>query len=958
MRIGIIASVIFLLLAQGLGVATLLDASRRSAIDAATSLTDRAGNAVQDAVNRLLFQVDATLASLPALALPFLSDASGSEAGGVGGRFDQAGVNNLLRNINSQNFAYRDLILVDGSGRPLAAALPASRRRPPPISIGPGYVSAGLAAVGLSVSEPVRNTASGEWALFFSRPLSLPVLGNVHGLAEVQVAALTGIMAPGIETPGLRIWLERTDGTILAATTQDRGRRLEAASDASTIGVIRPSRLDGREVILTTWQTLYPALRLTVEMDVEQALAGWRMSRHRTALITLLFAVLLVALMVVLLVWLAQRDRAETDRVLWRRQLENALNSMADGFVMFDAEDRLVVSNQTYRDMYSISAPFIQPGARFDDIVREGARRGQYPQLEGADVEANIDCFIKDLKRRRRLGTMQRIERLLPDGRWLLLTERPMPDGGMVGIRTDITELKRAMAELGTARDLAQRASTAKGMFLARMSHELRTPLNAVFGFAELLLQSGNLGAEQREQLGLVYNAAAHLRDVVNTLLDLSKAEARGFELKPRPSSLRPLAEVCAALVAPEVERRRIALALDVDPRLPATVLVDPLCLRQILLNLLSNAIKFTPAGGRVVMRLRSTETPGRMRIEVEDSGTGIPPEKRDLLFREFSQISAPVESGAPGTGLGLAISAQLVAAMGGRIGCDSAPVRGALFWVDIPVQTVTEADLAPPTPSPAAPAAETGSQRPLRLLVADDIMVNRTLAKVMLERSGHSVDLVSNGHEAMEAVQRTHYDAVLMDVQMPVMDGLEATRRIRALEGPPARVVIVALSASAMTDQVEACLAAGMDGHLAKPINRAELLAMLEDVTRRRATAPDVLAHGTARLREKMGAAAEPIIRGFMSQIRAALHTLPSHAASGDMLRLAAAARRLLPVFRELDVVPAAEATFRLEMAAEAGVEVSREIVAWQRATADLELELDDPQFAALEESYIRGAA
>ncbi len=843
LRIGLAVVLSLLLVGQALAVIALLDTSRRAAIEAATNLTERAGHAVQDAVNRSLFQIDAALASLPSLLSPFVVQREGGLA------LDPAGANTLLRNINSQNFAFRDLVLTDREGRPVASALSSSRRRPPPM--GEDHLAAGLNATGLSVSNAIRNPTNSEWALFFSRPLNVPGLGRLTGVAEVQVAVLTSLMAPRTATPGLRIWLERADGAILAGTGDERGRRLAPDTTNREAPAIRASRLDGREVISASWPTIYPALQLTAEMDMEQALAGWRASRDRTVLISAVVAALLVAL----LFWLALRDKAEADRLLWRRQLENALNSMADGFVMFDAEDRLVVCNRSYREMYSLSAPFIRPGALFDDIVREGARRGQYPQLEGPEIEANIDRFVEDLKQRRRQGTLQQIERLLPDGRWVLLTERPVPDGGIVGIRTDITELKRAMAELGAARDLAQRTSAAKGMFLARMSHELRTPLNAVLGFTDLLMQNGTVSGEQREQLSLVQDAAAHLRDVVNTLLDLSKAEARVPELKPRPSALRPMAEVCAALVAPEVGRRRIALALDFDTALPAHVLVDPLAMRQILLNLLSNAVKFTPNGERVVMRLRNTQSPDLIRIEVEDSGIGVPPEKRDMLFREFSQISAPVDPAAASTGLGLSISAQLVAAMGGRIGCDSAPVKGAIFWVELPMPAIQseEPAMAPQASLPtiseslAQPGAPSGSESrfgspagasALRLLVADDILVNRTLARIMLERAGHVVELVSNGAEAVEAVQRTRFDAVLMDVQMPVMDGLEATRRIRALEGAAGRVPIVALSASAMIDQVAACMDAGMDGHLAKPINRGELLTMLEKVARQRATA------------------------------------------------------------------------------------------------------------------------
>lgn len=237
----------------------------------------------------------------------------------------------------------------------------------------------------------------------------------------------------------------------------------------------------------------------------------------------------------------------------------------------------------------------------------------------------------------------------------------------------------------------------------------------------------------------------------------------------------------------------------------------------------------------------------------------------------------------------------------------------------------------APPAPPPTASGA-------LRLLVADDILVNRTLARIMLERAGHAVELVANGMEAVEAVQRAHFDAVLMDVQMPLMDGLEATRRIRALNGPAARVPIVALSASAMVDQVAACMAAGMDGHLAKPINRGELLAMLEKVARQRAAAP--------------------MIHDLMAEIRAGLKLLPSRAAEGDLPGVAAAARRLLPALRELDAADAVEATVRLEQVAEAGGEVASEIIAWERATAGLGQDRGHPPISSAETHRLSGVA
>jgi len=940
-RLSIILGVSLLLIAQVLAVSHLVTKARDTAVAAATDLADRVGRSVEGAVNRALVQVDATLVGLPLLLAP-LAD---------GQRLNIAAVNAALRQINSQNFAFRDLLLIGADGLPIASALPASRRRALPVPLGPDYQEAGLYAGGLTIGGPALNPSTAEFSIFLARALSLPGFGAVHGVAEVTMPTIATLLNAGGEAPGLRVRLERTDGTLLASYPQDDarlGQRLAEAADPGP-AVIRASRLDGRQVISATRPTIYPHLRIVAEMDLDPVLADWRDDRDRAALFSVALTLVLVALMISLLVWVTQRSKVEAERLRWRLRLESALNSMTDGFVMFDADDRLIISNQSYREMYDLSADFIHEGAHFEDILREGARRGQYPQLKG-----DIDSFIRELQEQRRAGGLI-VERLLPGGRWIMITERAMPDGGTVGIRTDITALKAAMTQLAAARDDAEKATLARGMFLARMSHELRTPLNAVLGYAQIVLQDQRIVDESRDRLRLMHDAASHLRDVVNTLLDLTKAEAGKLELRPTPTPLRPLAEACIALVMPEVERKHIAIALDSEASLPGTVLVDAMRLRQVLLNLLSNAVKFSPRGGRVALRVRATRQPGLVRFEVEDSGPGIPPEQRERLFRDFSQLQAGMESGV-GTGLGLAISAQLVAAMGGQIGVGEAggqaggPAgsQGAMFWAEVPLPGVAEPARTRPLRPMPAPAVEPRPaphplDRPLRLLVVDDIAVNRTLARVMLEQAGHQVALASDGEEALAAVQANTYDAVLMDVQMPVMDGLEAARRIRQLPGEARRVPIIALTASAMTDQVEACRAAGMDAHLAKPINRVDMLTAVADIAQRRheaqAGSPLPVA-ALDKLRAELGAGAERVIAELVQEIRAGLRNLPS--AFQDAPAMAAAAHRLLGPLQTLGAQPLAEATAALEAAARACEGLDRPLQAWRAAAAALEPHLD----------------
>ncbi|MBS7813350.1 ATP-binding protein [Roseococcus pinisoli] len=931
-RISIILGVGLLLVAQILAVSQLVFKARDTALTAATQLADRVGRSVESAVNRSFVQVDATLIGLPLLLAPLAG----------GDRLNIAGVNAALRQINTQNFAFRDLLLVGDDNKPIAAALSASRRRSLPVPIGPDYEEAGLYAGGLALGGPALNPATAEFALFFGRPLQLPGFGAVHGIAEVTLSSIAVLLNAGGEAPGLRVWLERSDGTLLASSMQDNsllGRRMTAPTEPGP-AIRRLSPLDGREVIVAARPTIYPRLRIVAELDLDPVLANWRQDRDRAALFSAALALVLIALMISLLVWVTQRSRVEEERLNWRLRLESALNSMTDGFVMFDAEDRLIVCNQSYREMYQLSSDFIREGARFEDIIREGARRGQYPQLKG-----DIESFIRELKEQRHAGGLS-VERLLPGGRWVLITVRTMPDGGTVGIRTDITALKAAMTQLAVARDDAEKATMARGMFLARMSHELRTPLNAVLGYAQVLLQDPGISDESRDRLRLMHDAAAHLRDVVNTLLDLSKAEAGKLELRPVPTALRPLAESCMALVMPEVERKHIAIALDTEASLPTTVSVDAMRLRQVLLNLLSNAVKFTPQGGRVVLRLRATPRPDVIRFEVEDSGPGIPAEQRERLFRDFSQLQAGAESGG-GTGLGLAISAQLVSAMAGEIGIGDGIGQGAMFWAELPLPAVDTT----PFSKPALPLslhldeeepAKAAADQALRLLVVDDIAVNRTLARVMLEQAGHQVTLASDGGEALAAVQANTYDAVLMDVQMPVMDGLEAARRIRQLPGAGRRVPIIALTASAMTDQVEACRAAGMDAHLAKPINRVEMLAAVAEIARRRHEEQDAPLSPAAldRLRADSGEEADRVVAELVQEVRAALLRLPEVIEEANAR--VETVLHLLALLRRLGAEPLAQATAVLEAAAMGEGDLDAPLQAWREAVAALEPHLD----------------
>ena len=525
---------------------------------------------------------------------------------------------------------------------------------------------------------------------------------------------------------------------------------------------------------------------------------------------------------------IARPERNADGSVLWTgiildetRTRTAFIENLTQGVLLYDAEDRLILRNDSLVELYPFLRGVAVPGARYEDLVRSEIAGRPLSSLEDLALvdSAKHSEFLQRIASHRERHSMS--ERQLDGDRWVLVNEHRTDERTIVFF-TDISEMKRR-----------ERQSHAKSTFLATMSHEIRTPMNAVLGLANTLLETP-LDDEQRQSVVAIRDAGDNLLALLNDVLDFSKLEAGRISLEAIAFCAEKLIDNAVGIVGPRASAKGLAIRTDRQTALPPALMGDPARIRQVLLNLLSNAVKFTESG-EVAISIRCLKRDEKhVTIEwiVSDTGIGIAPERIKDLFVDFVQADDSINRRFGGTGLGLSICKRLVEQMGGEIKVVSVPSKGSVFRFGLTLPVADEAALVVHQDDERVfddlrrLIAQLG--RGLRLLVVDDNATNRLVAVQMLKGFDVQIHMACDGAEAVAAAWRDSYDVILMDMRMPDMDGLQATRAIRARGGRFADLPIIAFTATALADDMNACREAGMNGFVAKPVRKAELVAAL----------------------------------------------------------------------------------------------------------------------------------
>jgi len=691
--------------------------------------------------------------------------------------------------------------------------------------------------VGLFVGASILGRDSRLSILPIARRINHPD-GSFAGVivATLKTAVFQSVFETFDHGPDSTFGLWRSDGTLLVraphaptligknyATTENYKRHVVPMdtrpfwSVGSTDGVHR--------VLAFGFVPSYP-LYVSATQSRETALIGWHQAAWTQGGIAGGLTLAVVMALMALARELKQRRQSEQFLRVSEERYRLLANAATDMIVLTDLDGIRQYVSPASRELLGY-----EPGELIGKQVFATAHADDAHQLSliFTSVQAAAPEQAISINRMcRKDGTYVWVETKLK----LVRDDTTAEPSGIIFAARDVSERQSRAEELSIAKDAAEAAASAKGDFLASMSHELRTPLNAIIGFSRLMVEEGEMAMPTMHRYArLVQDASTTLLSIVNDVLDVSKLETGNLDLDPHPFSPRDLVESAATLLRGQAEAKGLALHVEAEPTLPATLVGDDTRLRQVLLNLLSNAVKFTAEGMVWVFVGCEGEEQGvaRVRFSVMDTGIGIPVNRQHRLFKRFSQVDNSTARQFGGTGLGLAICKSLVEVMGGSIVVESVEGEGTTFSfvLDLPV-----AEAIPALQEATAPRSASLSVRSAHILLAEDVKMNQELAVALLTRWGHTVEVAPDGASAVAAVMRTRFDLVLMDVQMPVMDGIEATRRIRALGGSYATLPIVAMTANVMSRDIAICREAGVDDHIGKPFVPDNLRLLVERLT------------------------------------------------------------------------------------------------------------------------------
>jgi PAS domain S-box-containing protein len=706
--------------------------------------------------------------------------------------------------------------------------------------------------LGIRLSEPYYQTRNGDRLVVLSRRIDYPdgrFAGVVAGALRLKYVEQ---LFHGIKVDdGAWITLLMTDGTIVARSpplSGDVGRNISKAPILdhfvqARAGKFEAASLASDEIRLFVYKQIGDLpLLISVSTPKAAVLVEWW---HKALVIVVLvagFIVVVGAIGWVLYRELARRARAERRA----RENEERYRLLADNssdLIVLTHDGKNVYVSPAARRLYGYE-PEELLGTKLEDRVHPD----DLPALAAAEAEVRAKGEALVVYRcRTKKGEMISIE-----ASWRRSSTSAGKSTEFVVVARDITQRVRNEEALRAAKEHADAANRAKSTFLAQMSHEIRTPMNGILGMNHLLMATG-LNEEQHEYARTIGDSASSLLRIIDDILDESKLVAGKVEIEYADFDLGKTLDDVVSILRPRAAQKDVRLGMAVHPAAYGWFRGDAVRLRQVLLNIAGNAVKFTDRGHVDIDVSVPRELGDQMvvRFEITDTGVGIDPAAQAMLFQSFTQADVSISRRFGGTGLGLSIAKQLVELMGGTIGFSSVAGEGSLFCFEIPLERVAE---APVEKAPAPMAPVTAPSRALDVLIAEDNKVNQHVAQLIVSHAGHRVDLADNGRQAVDAARAKNYDVILMDLQMPELDGFAAAKEIRQLTGRAGQVPIIALTSHAMAGMREEVIAAGMDDYVSKPFDANMLIAKLQHLAAFRSAGEERVAPGATERQESKG--------------------------------------------------------------------------------------------------------